>query len=127
MMASSIGLICSWWQPPCECDHAQRNAREDCDPGGGDQTADDLLARDDEAREKRAGQRREMDRAREILGIDKQRWRADVVDAALEHLLQSHENIDDARDEYDPETIQAIANTDVLALHYRTSIDSRWR
>lgn len=27
----------------------------------------------------------------------------------------------------DPETIQRIANTDALAVHYRTSVDSRWR
>lgn len=53
--------------------------------------------------------------------------RSDVIDAALTHLIQSRENIDAARDEFDPETIQAIANTDVLALHYRTSLDSRWR
>jgi hypothetical protein len=53
--------------------------------------------------------------------------RSDVIDAALTHLIQSKQNIDDARGEVSPETIQKIANTDVLALHYRTSIDSRWR
>ncbi|AXG11656.1 DUF7386 family protein [Haloplanus rubicundus] len=53
--------------------------------------------------------------------------RSDVIDAALTHLIQSKQNIDDARGEVDPVTIQKIANTDVLALHYRTSVDSRWR
>jgi hypothetical protein len=53
--------------------------------------------------------------------------RSDVIDAALTHLIQSVENIEDARGDVDPETIQRLANTDVLALHYRTSVDSRWR
>lgn len=52
--------------------------------------------------------------------------RADVIDAALTHLIQSRENIDDARDDLDPETIQRF-NTEVLGLRYRTSIDERWR
>ena len=50
-----------------------------------------------------------------------------VIDAALAHLLESKANIDDARDEYDPETIQAIANTSVIGLQYRTSLKSKWR
>lgn len=53
--------------------------------------------------------------------------RADVIDAALTHLIQSQKNIDDARGEYNPEAIKAIASTDVLGLYYRTSIESRWR
>lgn len=53
--------------------------------------------------------------------------RSDVIDAALTHLIQSKQNVEDARGEIDPETIQQLANTDVLALHYRTSVDSRWR
>lgn len=53
--------------------------------------------------------------------------RADVIDAALTHLIQSAENIDEARDDYDPRTIQQIANTDVLGLYYRTNVESRWR
>lgn len=52
--------------------------------------------------------------------------RSEVIDAALTHLIQSRENIDDARDELDPETIQRF-NTEVLGLKYRTSIDERWR
>lgn len=53
--------------------------------------------------------------------------RSDVIDAALTHLIQSKQNIDDGRGEYDPQTIQDLCNTDVLRLHYRTSIDSEWR
>jgi metal-responsive CopG/Arc/MetJ family transcriptional regulator len=52
--------------------------------------------------------------------------RSEVIDAALTHLIQSRENMDDARDELDPRTIQRF-NTDVLALKYRTSIEERWR
>jgi metal-responsive CopG/Arc/MetJ family transcriptional regulator len=52
--------------------------------------------------------------------------RSEVIDAALTHLIQSRDNLDDVRDELDPETIQQF-NTDVLALKYRTSIDERWR
>lgn len=51
---------------------------------------------------------------------------SDVIDAALTHLIESQENIDDARDQLDPETIQ-VFNTSVLSLRYRTSIESRWR
>jgi len=53
--------------------------------------------------------------------------RSDVIDAALTHLVQSARNVEDAREDYDPRTIQDIANTDVLGLYYRTSIESRWR
>ena len=53
--------------------------------------------------------------------------RSDVIDAALTHLIQSAENIDTARAEYDPETIKEIANTDVLRLYYRTDVESPWR
>jgi hypothetical protein len=52
--------------------------------------------------------------------------RSEVIDAALTHLIQSRENIDDARDELDPRTIQQF-NTDVLALTYRTHIEEGWR
>lgn len=53
--------------------------------------------------------------------------RSDVIDASLLHLIQSKENMDAARSEFDPETIQEIGNTDVIRLHYRTSVDSCWR
>ncbi|RAW46899.1 hypothetical protein DQW50_00455 [Halorubrum sp. 48-1-W] len=49
-----------------------------------------------------------------------------VIDAALAHLIESEENIRDARDKLDPATIQQF-NTDVLGLRYRTRVESRWR
>lgn len=52
---------------------------------------------------------------------------SDVIDAALTHLIESERNMQQAREEYDPETIQSISNTSVLKLHFRTSIDSPWR
>ena len=53
--------------------------------------------------------------------------RSDVIDAALTHLIESEQNIQDARDEHPPHVIQSIANTSVLALRYRTRVESRWR
>jgi len=53
--------------------------------------------------------------------------RSDIIDAALTHLIESYENIDEARDEFAPGTIKEIANTSVIGLNYRTSIESRWR
>lgn len=73
--------------------------------------------------------KRLLDQASEIVasGAGDDPPRSDVIDAALTHLIQSKENVDDARGDVDPATIQRLANTDVLALHYRTSVDSRWR
>ncbi|KZX47078.1 hypothetical protein [Haloarcula sp. K1] len=51
---------------------------------------------------------------------------SDVLDAALTHLVESEENIDDARGDLDPETIQQF-NTSVIGLRYRTSVESKWR
>ena len=51
---------------------------------------------------------------------------SDVLDAALTHLVESEENIQNAREELDPETIQQF-NTSVIGLRYRTSLESRWR
>jgi len=67
---------------------------------------------------------RKMDRARDVLGIEKERWRADVLDAALNHLLESYENMDEGRSEYDPETIKDLCNTSAFRLYYRTDIES---
>ncbi|MCH7659164.1 MAG: hypothetical protein IH933_00805 [Euryarchaeota archaeon] len=49
-----------------------------------------------------------------------------VIDAALTHLIQSEQNLESVRNDLDPTTIQRF-NTDVLALRYRTSVESRWR
>ena len=51
---------------------------------------------------------------------------SDVIDAALTHLIESQENMDDLRGELPPTTIQEF-NTSVIGLHYRTDIESRWR
>jgi len=50
-----------------------------------------------------------------------------VIDAALTHLLESHDNLEQVRDRYPPQEIKDCCNTSVLALKYRTSIESRWR
>jgi metal-responsive CopG/Arc/MetJ family transcriptional regulator len=53
--------------------------------------------------------------------------RSDVIDAALTHLIESEENIQQAREDgIEPTTIQQF-NTSVLGLRYRTRVESRWR
>jgi Arc/MetJ-type ribon-helix-helix transcriptional regulator len=73
--------------------------------------------------------KRKIDRAREIVAADDHDDppMSDVIDAALTHLIESEQNIDDARDDHDPRVIQEIANTSVLGLHYRTEIRDKWR
>jgi len=51
---------------------------------------------------------------------------SNVIDAALTHLIESHENLDEARKELDPTTVQYF-NTSVVGLRYRTSVESQWR
>lgn len=70
--------------------------------------------------------KRLFDQASEIVakGPNDDLPRSDVIDAALVHLIQSERNIEDARKEHEPEIIQEIANTEVLKLHYRTSVDT---
>lgn len=72
---------------------------------------------------------RKLDRASAIVAEDEydDPPMSVVIDAALTHLVESEQNIDDARGEFDPETIQAIANTSVIRPRYRTSIESKWR
>ena len=72
---------------------------------------------------------RKIDQASELIAADEydDPPMSVVIDAALTHLLESEQNIDDARGEFDPETIQAIGNTSVIGLRYRTSLESRWR
>jgi len=50
-----------------------------------------------------------------------------VIDAALTHLIESHENLEEVRDEYPPQTPKDCLNTSVIGLRYRTSIESKWR
>ncbi len=69
-----------------------------------------------------------LDQAKEIIadGQYDDPPNSDVIDAALTHLIESRENLDAARGELDPTTIQQF-NTSVIGLRYRTSIESRWR
>lgn len=69
-----------------------------------------------------------LDRAKGIVaaGPSDDPPNSDVIDAALTHLIESQENLDDARSELDPTTIQQF-NTSVVGLRYRTSVESRWR
>ena len=69
-----------------------------------------------------------LDQATEIVAADEydDPPMSVVIDAALTHLIQSRQNIDDARNELDPSTIQKF-NTDVLRLRYRTNVESPWR
>lgn len=50
--------------------------------------------------------------------------RSEVIDAALRHLIESRENLDDVRDRYPPGTVKDCCNTSLLGLRYRTSIES---
>ena len=72
---------------------------------------------------------RQLEKASEIVasGPDDDPPMSVVIDAALAHLVESEENIRDARDECDPVTIQELCNTSVIGLQYRTRIKSRWR
>ena len=71
---------------------------------------------------------RRLERARELVAADEydEPPMSVVIDAALAHLVESEENVRDARDELDPATIQRF-NTDVIGLRYRTRIESKWR
>jgi len=74
------------------------------------------------------GRERQLEKASEIVasGPDDDPPMSVVIDAALAHLIQSEENIREARDKLDPATIQQF-NTDVLGLRYRTRIETSWR
>jgi len=68
-----------------------------------------------------------LDRAKDVAaGPNDDPPNSVVIDATLTHLLESRHNLDQARSEMDPTTIQKF-NTSVLGLRYRTSIESRWR
>ncbi|AUV80659.1 hypothetical protein C2R22_02470 [Salinigranum rubrum] len=70
-----------------------------------------------------------LDRATEIVanGPDDDPPMSVVLDAALTHLVESHENLVEVRDRYPPQEVKNCCNTSVLGLRYRTSIESRWR
>lgn len=52
---------------------------------------------------------------------------SDVLEAALTHLVESRENLENVRDHYPPQEVKDCCNTSVLGLRYRTSIKNRWR
>lgn len=70
-----------------------------------------------------------LDKASEIIAADRDDDppTSDVIDAALTHLIESEDNLDDVRDQYPPQTVKDCCNTSVIGLRYRTSIESRWR
>lgn len=51
---------------------------------------------------------------------------SDVIDAALTHLIESQENLEEVRTELEPKVIKRF-NTSVIGLRYRTSVESKWR
>lgn len=71
---------------------------------------------------------RKLDQAAEIVAADEydDPPMSVVIDAALENLIEHEQNLDDAREELDPKTIQRF-NTSVVGLRYRTNIESRYR
>jgi hypothetical protein len=70
-----------------------------------------------------------FDKASEIVASDRNDDppRSNVIDAALTHLIESQENLEEVRDQYPPQQLKDCCNTSVLGLHYRTSIESKWR
>jgi len=73
--------------------------------------------------------KRLLDKAEEIVASDDldDPPMSDVIDAALTHLIESEENLQDVRDQYPSQEVKDCCNTSVLQLRYRTSIESRWR
>lgn len=71
---------------------------------------------------------RKLDRAAEIVAADEHDDppMSVVIDAALENLIEHERNLDDARGDVDPETIQRF-NTSVVGVRYRTMLESRYR
>lgn len=67
-----------------------------------------------------------LSRAAEAVEIDQGgHYKSSVIDAALQHLVESRRNMDRIRerDDLPPEAIQ-WANTSVLKYRYRTSVDT---
>ena len=67
---------------------------------------------------------RRLEKARKIVasGPDDNPPISVVIDAAHAYLVESEENIRNARDEYNPVIIQELCNTSVIGLQYRTRI-----
>ena len=69
-----------------------------------------------------------LTRAKEIVaaGPSDDPPNSDVIDAALTHLIESEQNLDEAMGTMDPATIDQFG-TSVIGLEYQSSIESRWR
>ena len=69
-----------------------------------------------------------LEQAKEVVAADQydDPPNSDVIDAALTHLIESKENLEDARTDMEPKAIKRF-NTSVIGLRYRTSIESKWR
>lgn len=65
-----------------------------------------------------------MERLREKLDIDKKRTKADILDSALVHSLESIETVDVLPGEIDPAILKRL-NTPVVSCRYLTSIERR--
>ncbi|MEA5386213.1 hypothetical protein VB779_03235 [Haloarculaceae archaeon H-GB11] len=72
-----------------------------------------------------------LEDVRDIVAGSRENWddvpKSDAIDAALRHLIESKRNIEQARGEIEPTTIQTVANTSVLGLEYRTRTVSKYR
>jgi len=73
--------------------------------------------------------KRLLDQATEVVASDPSDDppMSDVIDAALTHLVESQDNLEDVRDRYPPAEVKDCCNTSVLGLRYRTSIEQKWR
>jgi len=50
-----------------------------------------------------------------------------VIDAALTHLIESKQNLDQAVNKHPPEVVKDCCDTSVLGLEYETQVESHWR
>ncbi|RYJ13396.1 hypothetical protein ELS19_05065 [Halogeometricum borinquense] len=73
--------------------------------------------------------KRLFDQASEIVAADADDDppRSVGIDAALTHLIESYENLENVQNEYSPETVKKCCNTSVMGMRYRTRLESRWR
>jgi predicted dinucleotide-utilizing enzyme len=53
-------------------------------------------------------------------------YAGDVVDAAFTHQIGSVEDVEAARGEVDPETVQLVGDASVVKLHHRVNVESAW-
>lgn len=73
--------------------------------------------------------KRLIEQAREIVAADRadEPPKADVLDAALTHLIESHAQLEEHRNDHPPDVVKELCNTSVIGMHYRTAVESKWR